>query len=148
MNLRAQVVERLCNYELMDVAVKNLQEQIRWLKLNQEGIHAVRTDRVAVRNQPGRGEERLLENIEQRQKLEIALENTKRWLQITDRALKALGGEEQMILQKLYIHKSSGALSELCQTLGIEKSSIYRKRDKALEKLALALYGAPPEQTG
>ena len=147
MNLRAQVVERLCNYELMDVAVKNLQEQIRWLKLNQEGIHAVRTDRVAVRNQPGRGEERLLENIEQRQKLENALENTKRWLQITDRAMTALSKEEQLILRKLYIHKTPGALNELCQRFEMEKSSVYRKRDRALDKLELALYGAPPEQT-
>ena len=141
MNLRAQVVERLSNYELMGVAVKNLQEQIRWLKLHQEGIHAVRTDRVAVKSQPGRSEERLLENIEQRQKLEIALKNTQRWLQITCRALKALNKDEQLILQKLYIHKSPGALNELCQMLEMEKSSIYRKRDKALDKLVLALYG-------
>jgi hypothetical protein len=45
MNLRAQVIERLCNYEIMCVAVKNLQDQIYWLKLQQEGI-PVENDRV------------------------------------------------------------------------------------------------------
>lgn len=141
MNLRAQVVERLCNYEIMCVAVKNLQEQIQWLKLHQEGLHAVRTDRVVVQCQSDRAEERLLEDIEQRRKLEIALENTRRWLQITDRALQTLSKEEQLILRKLYICKTAGAISVLCQRLQLEKSSIYRKRDRALDKLVLALYG-------
>lgn len=141
MNLRAQVVERLCNYEIMCVAVKNLQEQIQWLKLHQEGLHAVRTDRVVVQCQSDRAEERLLEDIEQRRKLEIALENTRRWLQITDRALQTLSKEEQLILRKLYICKTAGAISALCQRLQLEKSSIYRKRDRALDKLVLALYG-------
>ena len=146
MNLRAQVVERLCSYELMCVAVKNLQDQIRWLKVHQEGIHTVRTDRVVVKFQPDRADERLVENLEQRRKLEIALENTRRWLQITDRALQMLSNEERIILQKLYIRKTAGALNELCQQLEMEKSSIYRKRDKALEKLVLALYGVDSEE--
>lgn len=145
MNLRAQAIERLCNYELMCVAVKNLQEQIRWLKLQQEGIHGVRTDRVVVQSQPGGREERLLEHIEQRQKLEIALKNTRRWLQITERAIKALSNEEQMILRSFYMQRSSQTMNELCQRLKLEKSSIYRKRDRALEKLVLVLYGV---QTG
>jgi len=141
MNLRAQVIERLCNYEIMSVAVKNLQDQILWLKLQQEGIHAVRTDRVAVQGQQGGREDRLMDAIEQRRKLEVALENTRRWMQITDRALQTLSKEEQMILRKFYIRRESGGVNQLCQQLQVEKSSIYRKRDKALEKLMLALYG-------
>ncbi len=141
MNLRAQVVERLCNYEIMCVAVKNLQDQICWLKLQQEGVHAVRTDRVAVRCQPDRTEEKVLDSIVQRQKMEMALENTRRWLRITDRALQTLSKEERLLLQKLYIHRMPGAVAELCQRLQMEKSSVYRKRDKALDRLALALYG-------
>ena len=141
MNLRAQVIERLCNYEIMCVAVKNLQDQIYWLKLQQEGIHAVRTDRVAVRCQPDRTEERLLDNIEQRQKMEMALENTRRWLQITDRALQTLSNKERLLLQELYIHKTPGAVTKLCQRFQMEKSSVDRNRDKALDRLALALYG-------
>ena len=141
MNLREQVVERLCNYEIMCVAVKNLQEQICYLKQQQEGIHAVRTDRVVVKYHQERSEDRLLENIEQRQKLEIALKNTRQWLQIVDRALQALSKDEQMILQICYIHKTPRAVVELCRLLQMEKSSVYRKRDKALDRLALALYG-------
>jgi hypothetical protein len=33
-------------------------------------------------------------------------------------------------------------LEELCEKMQVEKSSIYRKRDKALERFTLALYGA------
>ena len=36
----------------------------------------------------------------------------------------------------------SGALDQLCEELGMERSSVYRHRDKALSKFTLSLYGA------
>ena len=64
-----------------------------------------------------------------------------RWLKITDGALAALTPEEKLILHRLYICPEKGSLDKLCQGLQVEKSSIYRKRDKALQKFTYALYG-------
>ena len=46
-----------------------------------------------------------------------------------------------MVLTRFYIYPERGGVSRLCEELGVEQSSVYRKRDKALERFTLALYG-------
>ena len=84
----------------------------------------------------------MINNIAHRQELIWTLEQAQLWLRITDQALAALSGEERQILHTLYIYPKKGNLEQICTDLGVEKSSIYRRRDKALEHFALALYGA------
>ena len=49
--------------------------------------------------------------------------------------------EEKLVLQRFYLSPERGSVERLCMELGVEQSSVYRKRDKALHKFALALYG-------
>ena len=86
-------------------------------------------------------EDSLLNNMVHRQELSFALQQAELWLDVTDRALGALTPEEKLILHRLYIYPERGAIERLCGELGIEQSSIYRKRDKALHRFTLALYG-------
>ena len=142
MDRRALALDRLRSYNTMCVAAENLRGQIKLLKLHQERLHAVRTDRVVVCGQADGREDKLLDNILHRQELEASLESTLQWIHITQRALGVLENEELMILRKLYIQERPGTIAQLCQLLMVEKSSIYRKRDKALEKFTMALFGA------
>lgn len=140
MDRKKAAVERLRNYDAMGIAVENLQTQIRLLRLRQESIPGVRTDRV-VRGGTAEPGAWLVDSIANLQELEAALEQTMLWRLVTDRALAALEPEERAILRVLYIKKSPGAVDRLCQLLEAEKSTVYRRRDKALDKLVLALYG-------
>lgn len=146
MNRRAEALERLRNYEAMRTAVENLRAQIRWLKLKRESVTAVCTDRVAVCRSGSRKDDRLVDSLHRTQELEEALENTLRWLLVTDRALGTLDKDELLILRRLYIKKEPSAVSRLCQILDVEKSSVYRKRDKALAKFTTALFGAESKE--
>ena len=56
-------------------------------------------------------------------------------------ALGALNPEERLILHRFYVCRDRGWLESLCVDLGIERSSVYRRKDKALAKFALALLG-------
>ena len=49
--------------------------------------------------------------------------------------------EEKLILHRLYIYPEKGGVERLCKELGMETSSIYRRRDKALKHFTLAFYG-------
>ena len=40
-----------------------------------------------------------------------------------------------------YIKKAPRALETLCRLLEVEKSTVYRRRDKALQKFICGLYG-------
>lgn len=55
---------------------------------------------------------------------------------ITEQALQVLTPEERMVVDRLYIHPQKRAVQELCELLELEPSSIYRRKDSAIEKLA------------
>ena len=83
----------------------------------------------------------MINNILERQELERTLEQAHIWLRSTDRALTALSKEEQVLLHRMYIYPQKGGLDLLSNELGVETSSLYRRRAKALKHFTLALYG-------
>ena len=56
-------------------------------------------------------------------------------------ALAVLDDEERLILDKFYIHRAKGNVGDLCERLNVEQSTVYRKRDNALRRFTIALYG-------
>ena len=56
-----------------------------------------------------------------------------------EQALQMLTPEELLILDRMLIHPQKGAVPQLCQILNVEKSGIYRRKDRAVEKVAKAL---------
>ena len=143
MNWKDEAMEKLRRYSSMQQAAHNIPEEIRLLE--QDAI-ALRSPglRTAVKSSGGRREDALLSNIVKRQELENALDQTRRWLHCTDRALRCLSAEERLILQRMFIYPENGCVQQLCQELDVEQSTVYRKRDKALEKFTISLYGATP----
>ena len=55
-------------------------------------------------------------------------------------ALQALTPVQRLVLEKLCIHPARGNADWLCNTLGCEKTTVYRHRTKALEQFADALF--------
>ena len=55
--------------------------------------------------------------------------------------MATMSAEEKRILEKMLIHPERGGALRLCEELDCEQSSIYRKRDRALHKFTIALYG-------
>lgn len=74
---------------------------------------------------------------------------TKR-VEIIHTALEALTREEQRILVRTYIEardeKAIDISEDLCDELGCACSTLYLKRDKALRKFAIALWGEETEK--
>lgn len=56
-------------------------------------------------------------------------------------ALELLDPTERTVIERMCIRRTPGALDEVCEICGLEKSSVYRHRSRALKKLAAALYG-------
>lgn len=141
MNWKAEAKEKLRRYDAMRLATINIPQEMERLELDAQGIRAARTDRIPVRGGGNSREDALLNNLIQRQELAQTLLQAQSWLQTTDRALTALSDSEKLILQRLYIYPEKGGLERLCKELGMETSSVYRRRDKALHHFTLAYYG-------
>jgi len=141
MNWKAEAKEKLKRYDAMRLATINIPEEIERLELDAQTIRAAKLDTPAVNSSGSRREDALLNNFIERQELEWTLRQAQLWIKTTDRALSALSKQEQLILHRLYIYPERGAVDHLCKELGIEVSSIYRHRDKALQHFTLAYYG-------
>jgi DNA-directed RNA polymerase specialized sigma subunit len=96
---------------------------------------------VRVKNSGSGREDALINNIVKRQELAWQLKLVRQWLAHTDRGLLALTPEERLVLQRFYLTPEGKTVDTLCAELGVEQSSVYRKRDKALYHFTAALYG-------
>lgn len=141
MNWRNEAIEKLRRYDAMRQALQNIPEEIERLKAEATLLRRVSTESIHVRGGGGRQEDARINNIVQRQELEQTLRQVKQWLTIADRGLLALNSDERLIIQHLYLYPQKGAIQRLCNELGLEQSSIYRKRDQALHRFTAAIYG-------
>ncbi len=145
MNWKQEAADKLRQYACLRTACCNLPREIQRLRVEAGRIKRASAEPVSTKGCRGRGDTELLNNIVYRQELEWALERSKSLLTSTEQALDTLSREERRILNYLYISPESGGVQRLCQELGIEKSSAYRQRDRALEKFTIALYGTPDD---
>ena len=145
MNWKNEATEKLRHYDAMRQALENIPMEIARLESEARSIRSVRTDATPVKGGGCGREEILLNNLTQREQLRLQLEQTQAWVHTADRGLGVLSPEEKLILHRLFMYPERGALDRLCSELGVEQSSIYRKRDRALRRFTLALYGATEE---
>lgn len=142
MNWKNEAVEKLRRYDAMQRAAINIPQEISRLKEESGALRSGLAVRPAGNWDIRQREDILIDNLVTRQQLQWSLDQVQSWTQAVNRALSGLEPDERLILQQLYILPQDGALEKLMDRLGVEKSSIYRRRDKALQKFTLSLYGA------
>lgn len=141
MNWRKEALEKLGRYDELCRAAENIPQQILLLKDQYGAVRKGWSDSPGVRATARSREDAIINNIAARQELQWSLEQTRRWIRLMDRGLAVLDDREKAILEQLYIYPRAGAMERLCAELGVEKTSIYRRRDRALEKFTRAMYG-------
>lgn len=143
MNWKVEAMEKLSRYHAMRQALQNIPEEIKRLEADIQSLPGAKTDGTPVKGGGSKREDMLMNNLICRQELENLLKQAKSWVKTTERALAILTPEEKLILHRMYILPERGCLDRLVMELGVEQSSIYRKRDKALHRFTIALYGIP-----
>lgn len=141
MNWKDEAMEKLRNYDAMRQSLTIIPEELQRLEQEANDLRSVQFDRPVVKSNGNRKETALINNLVQRQELARNFQQAQFLVRNTDLALGVLNPEEKLVLHRLYIYPEKGALDRLCGELGVEQSSIYRKRDKALHHFTLAYYG-------
>lgn len=141
MNWKKEAVEKLRGFDAMRQSLVSLPEEIRRLESMARGLRGATTDKNPVKGGGSRREDALLSNIVHRQELQRKLEQAEIWVKCAQGALSVLDHQERLILLRLYICPEKKAMERLGSELGLEQSSLYRHRDRALRKFTMALYG-------
>lgn len=71
----------------------------------------------------------------------IKREHYENLIKAADRAMSLLTPTERRIIDELYFRKDEHSFFDVCEICAMEKSSIYRHRDKALNKIGKAIFG-------
>lgn len=82
-----------------------------------------------------------LSRLMMRRELEWSLAYAKERVDDIEKAMNALDPKDREILDKLYVQPEPISVSRLSKEMYIASSTMYRKRDVALRKFAIALYG-------
>ena len=142
MDWKQEAETKLLQYVARQQALTSIPEEIARLELDYNGLRASSPGDVHVTGgSEDRREDAMLSNIVRRQELRRQLESAQRWIALTDGGLSALNDEERLVLDRFYIHRRKGACEQLCEELDREKAQVYRRREKALRRFTLALYG-------
>ena len=142
MNWKREAIEKLKEYEVRKLSISTIPEEIRRLEADYRRIRSASGDSTPVKGGSSAREDILLSNIVRREELVRALDQAKRWVALVDTGLKALSPNDRLVLDRFYLHPEHDSVDRVCMELGIEKATVYRRRDKALRSFTLALYGS------
>lgn len=141
MNWKREAIDKLKNYEARREALENIPKEIKRLESAYAGIRSATTDGTPVSGGGNTREDSMLSNIVHRDELKRRLREARLWVAQVDKALAVLDDEERLVLDRFYIHRAKGNVGELCERLNVEQATVYRKRDSALRRFTIALYG-------
>ncbi len=141
MNWKREAIDKLKNYEAHREALENIPKEIKRLESAYAGIRSATTDGTPVSGGGNTREDFMLSNIVHRDELKRRLREARLWVAQVDKALAVLDDEERLVLDRFYIHRAKGNVGELCERLNVEQATVYRKRDSALRRFTIALYG-------
>lgn len=137
-----RVIDKLRDYGLQKAAVEGLPLEIKRLEIESVSIRSAGADGAAVRGGGSGREERMLWNIMQRDTMQWNLEMATHYVAHVERGLAVLDEAEVCVLERMYIRPERNAVDRLQDEWGMmERHSVYRRLDRILYKLALAMYG-------
>lgn len=142
MNWKTEAIHKLREFDSMRQAVRIIPEELTRLEMEAISLQRTTPRKRQTAAQLRQKENALLTNRIRQRELEETLHRARIWLQSVSTAFSTLTPEEKLILNRFFIMPEKGAAFRLCEELGREESTIYRKREQALRKFTVALYGA------
>lgn len=133
-------IEKLKNHQAKKQSLVSIPLEIAEIESKMKGIRSSLPDRPAVRG-GSTYDDKMLNCLVRKEELQGLLDRAQLAVQEVTGALQILDPEEQLVLDRLYISPAKGKMGGLCSELKLDKTSAYRRRDAALRKFTIALYG-------
>ena len=141
MDWKSVAIEKLKDYGAKRQALESIPLEIARVESNMASIRSGRVDGTPVKGGGFGREDMMLNNIVQREELERSLEQAKMWVALVDAGLEILTEEERLILDRFYVHSEKNAVDRLAGDLCLDVKTVYKRKDAALRRFTIALYG-------
>lgn len=136
---KSMAIDELTIYPAKKTSLETIPERIRELEMEYISIGSPSVDKISVKS--SKENDKALNNIAQREALARNYSEANRFVSRVERGLSALSDDEVELISRCYMRPELRAVERIAQTLGVEKNTVYRKRDDALRKFTIAMFG-------
>lgn len=141
---RAGAIEAIKDYGSMKFIIEHTDEEIKTAYEKMSGMSSPQLDGMPHSHNPQAGEERIVKGIEEidilRERYRQAVEYMNWFVPVWNE----LSDDERYVLQAFYGEDNeygSGAADDVAEHFCIERASAYRRKNRALERLTVLLFG-------
>ena len=140
---RSAAVSAIKDFDNMQFIIDHTDEDINRIRAEMTGIRSPGYDGMPKSHNPQAGEECLLSSIEKIDLLKERYRQAQEYMDWFLPAWKELPEEDQFVLEAFYRDNEYGcnAADAVSRRLCIERASAYRRKNRAVEKLTIMLYG-------
>jgi len=138
-------IEALKDYRSMKSIISNTKAEIEAVRTGMIGLgsHSL-SDLPKGTRDSAANENRIIRGMEEIDALKVRYQQAAAYMEWFQPAWSALAEDERVVLKLFYLQEDTNridAVMEICDHFCIERSSAYKKKDRALSHLSLLLYG-------
>lgn len=140
---RSAAVDALKDYGSMKFIIDHTDEEIKASYQKMGGVSSPQYDGMPHSHNPQAGEEKIIKGIEEIDLLRERYRQAAEYMEWFVPAWNELTEDERYVLETFYSDADSqtNAVYDICDHFGIERSSAYNRKNRALGKLVTLLYG-------
>lgn len=140
---RSAAVDALKDYSSMRFIIDHTDEEIKAAYEKMSGISSPQFDGMPHSHNPQAAEDRIIKGIEEIDVLKERYRQAMEYMEWFVPAWNELTEDERYVLEVFYSDADSqtNAVYDICDHFGIERSSAYNRKNRALGKLVTLLYG-------
>ncbi len=135
MDWKTCAVDDLRRYNQIKIGIINLQERLRIIN------KSIKHRGTTSNNRRRRMDSDIINALVEGERLQRNITSAESLAALVERGLGSLSDEEKKVLQRFYMSNAPVSSRVLAAELGYEPRTLYRLRERALEKFTLAMYG-------
>lgn len=143
---RSAAVDALKDYSSMKFIIDHTDDEIKAAYEKMSGVSSPQYDGMPHSHNPQAGEDRIIKGIEEIDVLKERYRQAMEYMAWFVPAWNELSDDERYVLEIFYGESNeygSSAADEVADYFHIERASAYRRKNRALEKLTIHLFGKP-----
>ena len=137
---RTATIRAMEDFENMQFIINNTEDEVKGIRDDMVGLGSPNMDGMPHTHNPQAAEDRMIDGIEKIDILKERYRQAVEYMSWFKPAWEALSEDEQYVLEVFYLTGESD-VGMICDRFGIERSSAYNRKNRALGKLSTCLYG-------
>lgn len=140
---RSAAVDALKDYSSMKFIIEHTDDEIKAAYQKMGGVSSPQYDGMPHSHNPQSGEDRIIKGIEEIDVLKERYRQAMEYMEWFVPAWNELTEDERYVLEVFYSEdeRQTDSIYDICDRFHIERTSAYKKKNRALQKLVTLLYG-------